>query len=79
MPFKIKEFNIESKWKDAIITKLKCFDSGTIIVPGGKTPLFLYKEYFSKKLGNILILSDDRLTEDIAKSNYNLIKSYLTC
>tara|TARA_A100001035_G_scaffold271410_1_gene259526 strand:+ start:2949 stop:3596 length:648 start_codon:yes stop_codon:yes gene_type:complete len=76
MSFKIKKFNIESKWKEAIISKLNCVDSDSIVVPGGKTPLFLYKEYFSKKLSNILIPSDDRLTEDITKSNYNFIKSY---
>mgnify|MGYP001173640714 FL=1 len=76
MSFKIKKFNIESKWKEAIISKLNYVDSDSIVVPGGKTPLFLYKEYFSKKLSNILIPSDDRLTEDITKSNYNFIKSY---
>ena len=76
MSFKIKKFNIESKWKEAIISKLNYVDSDSIVVPGGKTPLFLYKEYFSKKLSNIIIPSDDRLTEDITKSNYNFIKSY---
>ena len=65
MSFKIKKFNIESKWKEAIISKLNYVDSDSIVVPGGKTPLFLYKEYFSKKLSNILIPSEDICLQNI--------------
>ena len=76
MSFQIKKFHNESKWKKAIFAKLDCIEGESIVVPGGKTPLFLYKDYFSMKLCKTLILSDERITKDISASNYNLIKSY---
>ena len=76
MIVKIKKFKSESKWKDAIFAKLDSVDSKSFVVPGGKTPLFLYKEYFSKKEFVTLIPSDDRVTENIVESNYKLIKSF---
>jgi 6-phosphogluconolactonase len=76
MSFKIKRFYSETKWKEAIFKKLESNKDRSIVVPGGKTPVFLYKEYFSKNLRNILIPSDDRITNDIGESNYKLIRSY---
>ena len=76
MSFQIKKFHNESKWKKAIFTKLDSIKGESIVVPGGKTPIFLYKDYFSTKLCKTLILSDERITKDISASNYNLIKSY---
>ena len=61
----IHKFDTVANWQNAICNHLSCFSpDANLIVPGGSTPIFLFKKFFNEKTFNQLILSDERITND---------------
>ena len=76
MSLNIQKFKHIEEWKQAIFKILdRLPDSSNIIVPGGKTPLFLYEQYFNNRSFKSLVLSDERITTNSLESNFLSISS----
>ena len=72
----IHKFDTVANWQNAICNHLSCFSpDANLIVPGGSTPIFLFKKFFNEKTFNQLILSDERITNDKERSNFLTISS----
>lgn len=72
----IHKFDTLETWQHAICKHLSRFSSdANLIVPGGSTPIFLFKKFFNEKRFNQLILSDERITSDKERSNFLTISS----
>ena len=70
----LKKFNSLRAWKQEIQELVFSFSGDeNIIIPGGQTPFFLYQNKELNKSFVNIILSDERITTNIERSNYQQI------